>query len=110
MIQIYNYIFPISKAYTKGVTIDFWSDEIFISKMNNLPQENIDLYNQNFEKILTFLNQYTVKNIKFKFSRIRDFISQEEILKRFQRTINKLEQEWNNMPKNISHKLNLQPI
>ena len=104
ILQIYNYVLPIAEAYSKGVIIDFWSDELFISKMNNLRQTDIDKYNNCFKQILIYFNKFTRPNIKFKFSKIRDHISQEEIFKRFEKTKITLKREWYSYTKEVQEK------
>jgi len=99
MILLRDYLSPISGIYEHGVLLEFFSDEIFVSRMNNIPQRDLDEYNDQFSKIVEWFSNYLPKNFEIKSSKIREFISQEEILKRFDKDIEKLKKKWASLPK-----------
>lgn len=94
IVLLREYLAPIAAAYEHGVMLQYVSDEIFISRMNNYPQEDVDAYNDQFEQLIQFFQEYLPRNFGLTFSKIRDEISQEEILKRFDDTILRLRKEW----------------
>lgn len=94
LVLLREYLTPIAVAYKHGVLLEFFSDEIFVSRMNNYPQSDLDSYNDQFEEILKWFSRYLPKNFNVKFSKIRDQISQEELMKRFDKDIEKLEANW----------------
>lgn len=98
IVQLVEWLKPIAAAYEKGVILDYYSDEVFISRMNNIPQSDLDLYNNQFEKLLKLFQKNLPSNFILKFSKIRDQISQEELLKRFDKAIAKLRKEWDSLP------------
>lgn len=97
-IHLRSYILPIATAYKPGVVIEYFSDEIFVSRMNNYPQADLDIYNDEMTKLLKYLNSYMPDNARFKFSKIRDQISQEQLMERFDKIIAELKQEWPKLP------------
>lgn len=93
-----DYLSPIVAGYDNGVLLEFFSDEIFVSRMNNISQKDLDEYNEQFSEIVKWFSNYLPSNFEIKSSKIRDFISQEEILKRFEKDINKFREEWSGLP------------
>lgn len=104
LILLREYLSPIAAYYKPGVILEYFSDEIFASRMNNISQEDLDLYNDHFTQIIEFFNQFQPDNFKIKFSKIRDQISQEELFKRFEKTIVELKQNWQNIPQDEREK------
>ncbi len=96
-IQLREYLTPIATAYPPGVVIEYFSDEIFVSRMNNIPQSDLDLYNGEFASLIKFMNKFTTKNMIFRFSKIRDQITFEELHRRFDREMVKLRKDWNSL-------------
>lgn len=98
IVLLREYLAPIAAVYEHGVILQYVSDEVFISRMNNYPQEDVDTYNEQFEMLINFFQDYLPQNFTLTFSKIRDEISQEEILKRFDGTILRLKEEWVALP------------
>lgn len=88
---------PISNYYKPGVIVEYFSDEIFVNLMNNIPQKDLDIYNNEFEALLDQLKQFLPENIVFKYSKIRDFISQEEAITRLMKDYDKFENEFESL-------------
>ena len=56
---------PVCALYPKGVEFTFWVDEVVIAKMNNIPQTDLDAYQRSFATLLTFIEPWLPKNMKF---------------------------------------------
>ena len=97
LLQLREYLAPIAAIYKNGVILEYFSDEIFVSVMNNIPQVDIDIYNNEFVILIDFLKPYFPKNFQCKFSKIRDFISPEEIFKRFDEIKKDLREKWKSL-------------
>ncbi len=65
IMYIVRWLKPVCALYPQGVTFTFWVDEVVISKMNNIPQADLDAYQQSFAKLLTFITPYAPANLKF---------------------------------------------
>lgn len=99
VLQLREYLSPVAALYKPGVILEYFSDEIFISRMNNIPQQEVDTYNSECADLFKFIQRYTPHNMKFKFSKIRDFISEEELFNRFDKIKIQLRKDWQNLPK-----------
>ncbi|MCA9389971.1 L-tyrosine/L-tryptophan isonitrile synthase family protein [candidate division WWE3 bacterium] len=93
-----NFLKPIAAAYKHGVILQYFSDEIFISRMNNYPEEDVLAYNESFQKLIHWYQSYFPPNLMLRFSKIRDEISQEKLMKRFDQTIETLREKWESVP------------
>ena len=56
---------PVCALYPQGITFTFWFDEVVISKLNNIPEDDLVAYRKSFEKILSFIEPWTPSNMKF---------------------------------------------
>ena len=54
-----EYILPIAQTQNKKVNIEFESEEVALTYMNNTPQEGMDKYNKAFQKIINYVNNKT---------------------------------------------------
>ena len=93
-----EYLSPVAAGYEKGVVLEFFSDEIFIARMNNYPQGDLDSYNDQFANLVSWFNRCIPKNFVLKSSKIRDQISAKELNKRFDNEIVKLRKTWDSLP------------
>ncbi|MDO8624202.1 MAG: hypothetical protein Q7R54_02495 [bacterium] len=50
--------------YPKGVLFTFWVDEVIISKMNNIPQSDLDAYQKSFASLLEFIQPWLPSNLQ----------------------------------------------
>ena len=65
IMYIVRWLKPVAALYPRGVAFTFWVDEVVISRMNNIPQSDLDAYQQSFAKVLTFIEPYLPANLKF---------------------------------------------
>jgi hypothetical protein len=65
LIYFARWLKPVCALYPKGVVFTFWVDEVVISKMNNIPQEDLDAYQKSFGELLAFVAPYLPSNMKF---------------------------------------------
>ncbi len=67
-----EYLTPISANYkVNKTTIEYESEEIILSELNNVPQSGLDEYTKTFRKALEFFNKQQ-KSIEMKLSLARD--------------------------------------
>lgn len=98
IIQLRNFAIEIAKGYEPGVIIQYVSDEVFVSRMNNMPQEDLDKYNNLFNLAIAYVQQFTPSNVMLRYTKIRDEISQKEVLLRFEKGISELRAKWDELP------------
>jgi hypothetical protein len=65
MIYFAKWLKSVCSVYEKGVEFTFWSDEVVISMMNNIPQKDLDTYKKSFFGLLDFMQTWIPNNLKF---------------------------------------------
>ena len=98
LIQLRKYLTPIANFYNPGIILEYWSDEITVSKMNNYPQKELDSYNTDFAEIIKWFSDYLPDNFQIKFSKIRDQISYQKFWTLADKYIEKNRSKWHQVP------------
>lgn len=79
MIAYYSqYLAPILKAYKPGASFVFSSDDIIVSRMDNIPQQDLDTYFNSFKSLLGHFQKYCPANLKMDIIRIADLYPDKE--------------------------------
>jgi hypothetical protein len=99
IVQMRDFAIEIAKGYGPGVIIRYFSDEVFVGRMNNMPQDDLDQYNNQLYAAIAYIQRFCPANVQLRYSKIRDEISQNEILKRFDQGIVELKKQWVTLPK-----------
>lgn len=89
-----EWVKPICEIYQPGVWWDYFLDDLIVSRIDNIPLENIDLYIQSYQKILDFLKAYQPKNLTMTITRVgNQFASTEEFNASVAKNMKKLSEE-----------------
>lgn len=65
IMHIAKWLKPVCSLYQHGVTVTFWIDEVVISRMNNIPQTDLDRYQRSFAHVLTFIEPWLPTGLRF---------------------------------------------
>lgn len=65
IMYLIRWLKPACALYTKGIEFTFWVDEVVIAQMNNIPQSDLDVYQESFADLLKFVEPYLPSNLKF---------------------------------------------
>jgi hypothetical protein len=65
LMYLIRWLKPVCALYAKGVEFTFWVDEVVIAKLNNIPQADLDAYQQSFAGLLKFIEPSLPTNLKF---------------------------------------------
>jgi len=91
---IREYLKPIAKAYTNGVILEYISVAVFEEKVNRISQTDTDLYDQQFQKLIEFYQQYLPQNFTLKYSRVSDHIPRDIIERQLEIKKSELRKTW----------------
>lgn len=69
LIYFTRWMKSISNIYNYGVEFGFYSQDISIERLNNVPRSETDQYSQTFRELLLWFNQYLPQNTKFTYDR-----------------------------------------
>lgn len=93
VIYFAKYAKTIGEVYKPGVVFDFYSDDVIVSQMDNIPQHDINAYQTGFRKILSFVRQYLPDNVRLEYHRVADQYGTGEFDKELDANIDKLKKE-----------------
>lgn len=72
MVYFTNWLKPICAIYEPGVWFDFFSDDVIVPRLNNIPAEDLGAYNHSFHMLLDFMKTYQPKNLNMRLTRVID--------------------------------------
>ena len=93
-----EYILPIAKAYDFGVNLEFESEEVAISDMNNVPQDDLDKYNSAFRQLLNYINEKNTEPIDLSLVLAKDFYDKKELLSKMDDYLKEVEDRFAKIP------------
>ena len=94
MKYLMEYVLPIAKTYDYGVNIEFESEEVALSYMNNVPQEGLNKYNEIFRKLISYVNNKTNQPLNLNLVLARDFYDKNELLSKMNDYIGEVEKRF----------------
>lgn len=81
MIYYAYWLKPIADAYKPGVWFDFYSDDVIVKHIDNIPREDTEGYCKVFREILAFMKRYLPGNMNFTLNRVGEqYASEQEFL------------------------------
>ncbi|MEI7498034.1 MAG: hypothetical protein WCK11_01995 [Candidatus Falkowbacteria bacterium] len=99
LIYYAKWLKPIAEIYKPGVWFDFYSDDVILERMNNIPISDTETYIQSFKQLLGFFENYLPENLKLTLSRVGDqYSSRDEFNQELDQLIQKLEKEVCSVP------------
>lgn len=82
---------PVCDIYEPGVWFDFFSDDVIIPRMNNIPAEDLGAYKESFQSVLDFIKPFQPKNMRMTLSRVIDqYKNQADFEKDYEMELSKL--------------------
>src|SRR3989338_6113290 len=77
-----DFVSPIVASYHAGVLLEYISEDLILTRMNNYPQASLEQYSKSFSKLLNLYAKNTPKNLQFNYFRIGDRYDKNTIIKR----------------------------
>ncbi len=90
-----KYVLPIAESQDKRTQIEFESEEVALTYMNNTPQEGMDKYNKAFKELINFVNSKINYPIDLSVVLARDFYDRDELLKKMYDYLPKVKERFN---------------
>jgi len=114
LIYYAKWLKPILAIYRPGVWFDFYSNDVVVEIMNNIPKEDTEKYARSFKKLLEFIKLYIPKNLSSTLNRVGDqYDSYEDFKKELEQNIDQLKVAGGNTPLSEDRKttveLNVKP-
>ena len=97
MKYLMEYVLPIAETYEYGVNIEFESEEVALSYMNNVPQEGLDKYNEIFRNLISYINSKTNKPLKLDVVLAREFYDKDELIEKMYDYVKEVEKRFEDL-------------
>lgn len=95
-----DFVAPALAVYEPGVIIEYMSEDMILTRMNNYPKAALEKYSEIFKQLIEWYNKLTPKNLEFKFFRVGDRVDKklmiqdvEAMLPERRKAFNELSQE-----------------
>ena len=92
-----EYVLPISEVYDKRTQIEFESEEVALTYMNNTPQEGMDRYNKAFKSLIDYVNDKVNYPIDLSVVLARDFYDKDELLSKMYEYLPTVQERFNSL-------------
>lgn len=92
-----DYLSPIISVYEPGVLFSFSSDEVIVEELDNVPQQDTDLYHRSFTVLLQQFSQFFPGNLKIELVKVRDRYTSEAYSKELRDNIEKMREIYRTM-------------
>lgn len=104
LIYYTKWLKPIAAVYKPGVWFDFYSDDVILEIMDNIPKKDTERYILSFKQLLMFIKPFIPANLKFTLNRVGEQYTTYDEFKQ------DLKQSIANVKKGLGNKLpNLTP-
>ncbi|MDB5182616.1 MAG: hypothetical protein JWO47_400 [Candidatus Saccharibacteria bacterium] len=77
-IYLLRWVKSVASVYEYGVEFEFYSEDVVLQNMNNLPKEETDQYSETFQAMLTWLQQYIPSGVHVIYKRYGDDYENED--------------------------------
>lgn len=100
LIYYTNWLKPICSLYKPGVWFDFYSDDVILEIMDNVPKKDTEQYAITFINLLEFIKPYIPENLNITFNRVGDqYKTYGDFKKELYENIKVVEKELGGLPK-----------
>lgn len=80
-IYLTDYLSPILKVYKPGVWIEYMSEDMIVTRMNNYPKESLEEYSTSFRKLLDwYKSKLILSNLNIEYFRVGDRVNKEKVI------------------------------
>lgn len=89
-----EWVSPIIASYDKGVVIDFISEDMILSRMNNYPEEVLEKYSLSFRAVLDIYKKSLPKNFSINYFRVGDKYDKNKIVSEVEALLPERWKKW----------------
>ncbi len=99
LIYYTNWLRPIAAIYKPGVIMDFYSDDVILEYMDNIPKSETEQYIAGFRNVLEFMKSYIPNNISFTLNRVGDqYRSYKDFIIELEQSIEDVKKTFGGLP------------
>lgn len=89
-----HYFAPVLGVYKPGVILDYGSEDVIMTLMDNYPQKDLDHYAQSFEKLIGLYSRVLPKNYRINYVRTGQTYDSEGLKAKVKKLLPGKKKEW----------------
>ncbi len=75
-----EYVLPILTIHKPGVIIEYISEDLIVSRMDNYPKESLEKYSEVFSKLIEWYKQFLPENLQIIYFRVGDRCDKNKLI------------------------------
>lgn len=91
-----DWVSPILSVHKPGAIIEFISEDLILTTMNNYPEKSLNKYSEIFSHLIATFQKYSPENLEYRFFRMKDKYDQKKIIEEVEKL---LPERWKNWEK-----------
>ncbi len=88
---------PVLEIHTPGIKLDYASEDIIITKMNNYPRSSLNKYAKSFQQLINTFSQYFPSNFSIKYTRTGEMYDTQKLLSEVEKRLPESRNERNKL-------------
>jgi hypothetical protein len=97
--HITEYLEPILATYEPGVLVEYVSEDLIVPRMNNYPPKALEIYADDFRKLLSQMQKATPQNLELRFWRVSEKYDSKKIIAEVEQALPSARQNWEKLSK-----------
>ena len=95
-----EFVAPILEIHKPGVVLDYASEDVIITKMNNYPKQSLDKYANSFQILIDYYSERMPKNFQINYVRTGDKYDSKLLFSKIDEKLSNSKKEWNKLTEN----------
>ena len=94
-----EYLSPILEAHEPGVVLEYESEDVILTAMDNYPPRDLDRYSESFRELIKMYSKSLPKNLKISLVRAREQVPSDALWKKIDEYLPNTRKEWDSLSK-----------
>ncbi|MCK5490749.1 MAG: hypothetical protein KAI67_02810 [Candidatus Pacebacteria bacterium] len=92
-----EFVAPILAIHKPGVVLDYASEDVIITKMNNYPKQSLDKYANSFQILIDYYSERMPKNFQINYVRTGDKYDSELLFRKIDEKLDDRRKDWSKL-------------
>jgi hypothetical protein len=93
-----EYLSPLLKIHQPGVVLDYGSEDVIMTMMDNYPPKDLDAYAESFEKMIKFCARSFPENYQVNYVRTGEKYDSRKLKEKIKRRLPEKKKAWEKLP------------
>ena len=95
---------PVLSVHEPGVILDYGSEDVIVTLMDNYPEVDLDKYSESFEKLIEFYLKYMPDNFKINYVRTGEKYDSEKLKAKIKEKLSEKKKDWEKLSREEKEK------